>query len=362
MTTETTRHAAIEQFLSQAGWQSANRAAISGDASSRSYTRLHLNEKTAILMNTPPAEETASCPPNATPDERFALGYNAIARLAGPNLHAFISISKTLREAGLSAPEIFNADTDEGLAIIEDLGDNLFVNAVTSQTDEITLYQNAIDALIQLRDMSPSPPMTADFQMLHYDETAMLAEVSLLTDWYWPHARGSRPSAAIVSEYQKIWKTLLSSLTPPRAIVLRDFHAENLLWIPSRQGVARVGIIDFQDGLIGHYGYDLVSLLEDARRDVTPALASKMLDYYCKKAKLFADFDESRLRGEFAILGAQRNAKILGIFARLINRDKKDRYQEFIPRVQSYFRNNLDHPDLRHLKSFFAMHFVELIT
>jgi len=360
VTTENERTTIIEEFLAQAGWAQATRAAISGDASTRSYTRLTLNNKNTVLMNAPPSAETSYCPPNADNNERHRLGYNAIARLAGPNLNAFVGVDYCLREAGLSAPEIFNFDACKGLALIEDLGDTLFTNAVTNGIDEKTLYTNATDVLLKLRDVAPKPPKTPDYEMLTYDTIAMLAEVCLITDWYWPHVKKDIPSGDIINEYTSIWQEILADLSIPKAIVLRDYHAENLLWMPERDGIKRVGLIDFQDGLIGHYAYDLVSALEDARRDVAPELAAAILNDYCNKAKRFDDFNETEFRSEYAILGAQRNAKILGIFARLINRDNKPQYQNLIPRVEAHMRNNLNHPNLTVLKTFFAKHFPAL--
>ncbi|HNR78333.1 MAG TPA: phosphotransferase, partial [Parvularculaceae bacterium] len=159
------------------------------------------------------------------------------------------------------------------------------------------------------------------------------------------------------TDYLAAWRPILKKLTPPSLMVLRDFHAENLLWLPDRDGFRRAGIIDFQDGLVGNPAYDLVSLLEDARRDVSPALANAMIERYAAGAAAIGDFDEGAFRRDYAILGAQRNAKILGIFARLINRDKKPRYQDFIPRVEAHFRGDLAHPDLAPVAAYFKKHF-----
>ena len=358
-TIETERMRERADFLQTAGWADATAHAIAGDASSRSYERLKRNGASAVLMNAPPAAESAACTPDATPSERKALGYNALARLAGPNLNAFIAIANALRGAGLSAPEIYHADPTAGFALIEDLGDALFVRAV-EHSDEQQLYRTAVDALLSLRRAAPPPPATVEYAMLDYDRVAMDAEIGLLTEWYWPHRTGD-PLAALDREtFDDAWRAPLDALSAPHAIVLRDFHAENLLWSPERSGVARVGVIDFQDGLFGHAAYDLVSLLQDARRDVAPALAREMLDYYCAEATTIPDFDEDRFRGEFAILGAQRNAKILGVFARLIDRDGKPRYRQFMPRVEAHFRENLRHPSLAAAREFFASRLPEL--
>ncbi|MEL7487726.1 MAG: phosphotransferase, partial [Pseudomonadota bacterium] len=284
----------------------------------------------------------------------------ACARLAGPNLNAFVAIARTLREAGLSAPEIFAADPATGFALIEDLGDNLFVRAVDAGADEAALYRAAIDALIVLRNADIAPPHGANYRMLDYDRTAMEAEVDLLSEWYWPHKTGATIDDGKQQAYNAAWRAPLDALSAPHAIVLRDFHAENLLWEPSREGARRVGVIDFQDGLYGHAAYDLVSLLQDARRDVSRAVVDVALQRYIDKARERRDFDEDRLLSDYAILGAQRNAKILGIFARLIHRDGKPRYAQFMPRVEAHFRSNLTHPSLADVCAFFVDYMPEL--
>ncbi len=344
-------------FLARAGFAAAIATPMTGDASTRSYERLNLHGRKAILMNAPPAAEGAACPPEATPEERRRLGYNAMARLAGPNLNAFIAIADAARAAGLSAPGIIAADPATGFAIIEDLGDDLYARAVPAGAPEGELYGAAIDALIALRAASAPAPKCAGYEMLTYDATAMEAEVMLVPDWYWPHLKGAPAGDDARAEYRAAWAPVLALLPAPSTIVLRDYHAENLLWLPDREGFRRAGIIDFQDGLVGNPAYDLVSLLEDARRDVAGDLAAAMIGRYAARAASFGDFDEESFRRDYAILGAQRNAKILGVFARLINRDRKPRYAEFFPRVEAHFRRDLAHPDLAPVAAFFRRHF-----
>lgn len=351
------RAAERRDFLMRTDWADAIATPMAGDASTRSYERLNLAGRSAILMNAPPAAEGAACPPAASPEERRRLGYNAMARLAGPNLNAFLAIAETARAAGLSAPGIYAADPVAGFAVIEDLGDDLFAHAIPKGAPELDLYASAIDALLALRRKAPPAPKAAGYEMLSYDETAMEAEVMLVPDWYWPHLKGAPASEAVKAEYRAAWAGVISNLSPPSIIVLRDYHAENLLWLPQREGFKRAGIIDFQDGLIGNPAYDLVSLLEDARRDVSGDLAAAMLRRYSAGAAAIEGFDEGAFRRDYAILGAQRNAKILGIFARLINRDRKPRYAEFFPRVEGHFRRDLAHPDLAPVAKFFRTHF-----
>ena len=344
-------------FLNRAGWAAAVATPMTGDASTRSYERLVLDGRKAILMNAPAAAESAACPPEASPDERRKLGYNAMARLAGPNLNAFLAVAETARKSGLSAPEIFFADPATGFALIEDLGDDLYARAIPNGADEADLYGAAIDALLALRRAAPDAPATPGYRMLTYDPVAMEAEITLVLDWYWPHVKGSAANDDQRAEHLAAWRPVLEKLAPPSLMVLRDYHAENLLWLPARDGFRRAGIIDFQDGLFGNPAYDLVSLLEDARRDVAPELAEAMIRRYAEGAARQGAFDEAAFRRDYAILGAQRNAKILGIFARLINRDSKPRYADFFPRVEAHFRNDLKHPDLAPVATFYRTHF-----
>ncbi len=337
-------------FLAAAGWTDAVAAPLAGDASTRSYERLTreaagARPARALLMNAPPAAEGAACPPDADAAARRALGYNAAARLAGPNLNAFLAIAEMLRAAGLSAPAVYAADAAAGFALIEDLGDGLFARAIPAGADAATLYAAAVDALLALRAAAPSPPAGAAYAMLDYDRLALEAEVDLLAEWYAPYKNYSA-SDGFAADYRAAWSSVLDALSAPSSVVLRDYHAENLLWLPDRAGPQRVGVIDFQDGLYGHAAYDLVSILEDARRDVAPDLAAAMLERYCARAGGSGPFDRAAFTCDYAVLGAQRNAKILGVFARLVVRDGKPRYAEFMPRVEAHFRRNLQHPML----------------
>ena len=349
----------LESFLDSAGWSEATRTPLTGDASTRSYQRLQQKEQSAILMIAPPGAEDASCPRDATPEMRRQLGYNAMARLAGPNLHAFVEVAKALRKAGLSAPEIYAADPKEGHALIEDLGDDLYARAV-NDVDERSLYTHAIEALVAVRRADIRTIDTPEYALMAYDETAMIAETALLTAWYWPQKIGADVSGNLQAEYNSLWLSALNNLSEPHIIVLRDYHAENLLWLPDRDGPQRAGLIDFQDALFGHAAYDLVSLLEDARRDVDELLAQEMIEKYISLASADSDFDADQFKTDYAILGAQRNAKILGIFARLAKRDNKPRYLDLLPRVEAHFRRDLTHPALAPVAAFFKQHIPDL--
>ncbi|MGF1542949.1 MAG: aminoglycoside phosphotransferase family protein [Parvularculaceae bacterium] len=349
------RRRARAAFLAGAGWGDAAALPLAGDASTRAYDRLtRLGGERALLMDAPPAAEGASCPADADPATRAALGYNALARLAGPNLNAFVDLAATLRSAGLSAPEVYAHDADNGFALIEDLGDDLYARAIPAGADERTLYEVAIDALLALADASPAPPARAAYSTLDYDDVALQAEAALLQEWYAPFKTGRALDPAFANDVSAAWAEALAALAPPRTLVLRDFHAENLIWLPDRVGAKRVGVIDFQDGLVGDRAYDPVSLLEDARRDVAPELAEAMLKRYVDGAGEAGAFDEDGFRAAYALLGAQRNAKILGVFARLIVRDGKPRYADFLPRVEANFRRNMRHPALARVRAALA--------
>lgn len=344
-------------FLRRTPFAGAIARPLAGDASTRRYDRLTLDGRTALLMDAPPAAEAAACPPTASPDERRALGYNAMARLAGPNFHAFNAIADALRGAGLAAPEIFAADASAGFALLEDFGDDLYARAIEAGADAEALYAAAVDALLHLRAARPPAPQSAQYAMQTYDATALEAEIALVPDWYWAFRKGRSPDPKDRAGYFAAWGPALASISAPASIVLRDFHAENLFWLPRNAGVRRVGLIDFQDGLVGQPAYDLASLLEDARRDVDQGLAARMIARYCAGAARAGGFDEAAFRRDYAVLAAQRNAKILGIFARLVKRDGKLRYQGFLPRVESYFRADLQRPELAEVRRFIAAHF-----
>ena len=344
------RHELMSEFLSAAGWEAAERRPLAGDASTRSYIRLHLGARTAMLMDQPQSAETPPAPPHATPEERRALGYNALARLAGADCARFIAAAQYLRGCGLAAPEIYAADTAHGFLLLEDLGTDLYTDTINDGGDERQLYEAAIDGLIELH-LRPAPPFLAPEKPLFvYDETALLAEVELLTEWFLSAALRRPAEPSETARHRALWREALQSLASDRAVfVHRDFHAQNLLWRGNRRGLGRVGMIDFQDALAGSPAYDLVSLLEDARRDVPQELAEAMTTRYLAQSRL----DPERFRASAAILAAQRNTKIVGIFARLAKRDNKARYLAHLPRVWRYLERDLEHPALRPLKQWY---------
>ena len=352
--TSPAREQAMASFLQRAGWDTAKPAPLPGDASTRRYIRLHRDGRTAMLMDQPQNAETPIAASNATPDERRALGYNATARLAGADCGRFVAVANYLRNRGLAAPEIYACDEAEGFVLLEDLGHGLYVDELANGADEAALYGAAIDALVTLQ-AEPAPKTLANTKPIFaYDETALLAETDLITDWFIPAALNRPASDEEKEQHRALWRDALSRFTNPAVFVHRDYHVHNLFWLPAREGTARVGLIDFQDALAGGKAYDLISLLEDARREVTAELGEAMTARYLarRKAEGFG-VDEAQFRAEAAVLAAQRNAKIIGIFARLWKRDGKPRYLGYIPRVWRYMERDLAHPALAKLKAWY---------
>lgn len=305
----------IDRFLAAAGWSDAARRALAGDASARAYVRLARGTARAILMDVP--VET------------------------GLKVAPFLAVTAWLRGLGLSAPEIYAEDAEAGLVLLEDLGDDLYIRLAEDSEREALLYGAAIDLIVDLQAAGP-PPGGPGWTPPPYDRAVLLREMRLATEWYLGGA-GAAPSVDLVAEFDALVEPIIAIAEAGRRVpTLRDYHSENLLWLPGRAGPARVGLLDYQDLLVGHAAYDVVSLLEDARRDVSPALRAAMIDRYLARSGADrADF----LRAAHA-LGAQRNLKILGLFVRLARRDAKPSYMRHLPRVWAHLTEDLAHPDL----------------
>jgi aminoglycoside/choline kinase family phosphotransferase len=344
----------MRAFLAREGWEKAIVTPLPGDASTRRYARLKDGMRQALLMDQPQGAEAPTAPEGASAAERRALGYNAVARLAGADIGRFAAVARHLKQSGLSAPEIYAADNKTGFMILEDLGDGLFADVVAAGGDERALYLNAMEVLAKLHAQD-APRILEDKPLFLYDETALLAETELLTEWYFPFALGRTATPEEIAEHRALWKAALSPvLSGPRAFVHRDYHAQNLLWLPARAGAARTGLIDFQDAVAGARSYDLVSLLEDARRDVDPAVAAAATQHYFDAMQAQgAKLDRDAFSAEMAAMAAQRNAKIVGIFARLFRRDGKPRYLALLPRVWGHLTRDLSHPSLASLRTWY---------
>ncbi|MBT5432905.1 MAG: phosphotransferase [Alphaproteobacteria bacterium] len=304
------RDTLIATFLAKCGWQDAERWTLAGDASFRRYDRLEGPRGRAVLMDAPPPEE---------------------------DIRPFVRVAQHLTSAGLAAPEIFGQDPEAGLLLLEDLGDDIYTRTLARGGDEEGLYVAAIEALAALhRGGIPGdlPP---------YDDDLLLFELSLLTDWFMPLA-GLALSDGGRRDFVALWRDLLPlAHLVPDGVVLRDYHADNLLWLPQRESHRRVGQLDFQDAVIGPVTYDIVSLLEDARRDVAPATVEAATARYLQA---FPDIAPADFATSYAVMGAQRNLKIAGIFSRLLTRDGKPGYQDYMARVWGHIAHDLEHPAL----------------
>jgi aminoglycoside/choline kinase family phosphotransferase len=349
------RSDAIAEFLKRAGWGAATLTPLTGDASTRRYLRAAMDGRIAMLMDQPPGAETPPCPPDASEEERRALGYNAIARLAGADCGRFIAVDEYLRARGLSAPEIFAAEPEHGFILMEDLGDSVYGPMIEQGADEAALYKGAVEALARLHLERAPAALTAQKPLYAYDEVALLAEIDLLPQWFFPVGLGRAAAEDEAAEHRALWRAALApALAREHVIVLRDYHSPNLLWLPERPAPQHVGIIDFQDAVSGTRSYDLISLTEDARRDVAPELAEALTRHYLSEmAGLGLVLDEEAHRAEMAVIAAQRNAKIVGIFARLYKRDHKPRYLSHLPRVWGYLNRDLAHPALAPLRAWY---------
>ena len=333
---------------------------MAGDASTRLYERLHLaSGKTLILMDQPPAAESEPAPPDATPDERAAKGYNALARLAAGRVDAFVAIAGYLKGRGFSAPEIVAFDVEKGLAVLEDLGDNLYATLIAKGADPSALYEAAVDLQVALHSEPPPAVLEtkgARWALSAYDDLALKTYTELFLEW-WPKYADLPTFPEEARAGFEAACAPIRRIAEQNAVVFahRDFHAENLIWLPERRGLARVGLLDFQDAVKAHPAWDLLHLLQDARRDVSPELEAAMLDrYLTARANLGVELDPETFRSDYRALAALNAARILGpIFARQVVHFERPKYIAFMPRTWRYLERDLQHPDLAELKAWF---------
>lgn len=345
------RNAAINAFLGQTRWAKAERRFLEGDASFRRYETLHLGPEAAILMDMPARPDG--------PPVKHGKPYSAIAHLA-EDIRAVIAVNGLLGERGYSAPRAESYDLAQGFAVMEDLGRNVYGGMMREGRDMAEPMSAAVAVLADMagRDWPHEVPLDGQtYRVPSYDIEAQLIEVDLLPSWFWPHLNGAPIPAAALAEFEALWMELLPLTQAGRRVwTLRDYHSPNLLWLPERKGLQRVGLIDTQDALMGHPAYDLASMLQDARVDIDFGVADALHEEYCELRKDDPTFDRAEFDVAFAILGAQRATKILGIFARLSKRDGKHGYLRHIPRVSRYLERNLAHPRLAPLKRWFDTH------
>jgi N-acetylmuramate 1-kinase len=317
------REQIIRDFLNKSGMESAEPELLAGDASFRKYYRIKNNNKFLVLMDAPPPYEKIS---------------------------PFILVGNYLKKIGLSSPDIIKYDEEGGLILLEDLGDDLFSRVLNDDSkNEEKLYITATDALIHLHNSEKMPDIP------DYDNKLLMQEFSLFSEWYMPLFCSDAKLDELKAEYKSICTELLPLCHLSNYVcVLRDYHADNLIWLPEREGITKVGMLDFQDAVLGPASYDLVSLLQDARRDVSEELEFQVIEYFIEQQNLNKD----EFLTNYCILGAQRNLKIIGIFTRLCKRDNKPNYLKFIPRVWKYLENDLRAvPELSRLKEFLDKNF-----
>jgi hypothetical protein len=307
--------AAAPEFLARHGWDGAEIRPLAGDASFRRYFRVHKDGETAVLMDAPPEHEDI-----------------------GP----FLSVAGHLLDRGFAPPRPLGIDRERGLLLLEDFGDQRVAPLLARDpTHERPIYEAAVDILARIAGQ----PAPADLPP--YGDEAMAREVLLFTDWYAPALGMEADGEAYLPAWRSAWADVLRAAEENPVMVLRDYHADNLMVLPGR---ADLGLLDFQDALAGHAAYDLVSLLQDARRDVSPELEEEMVQRYVREAKVA---DAELFRAHYEVLGAQRNTKILGIFTRLWKRDGKAHYLPLQPRVWGYLERNLAHPALGPVRAWF---------
>ncbi len=345
-------------FLTAAGLGEAARAPLPGDASTRRYERLTTPAgATLMLMDQAPAAESRPCEPAWTPEQRRAAGWNAVARLSAGRIEAFAAVAEHFRLAGLSTPEIVAVDAANGLAVIEDLGDDLFARVIEDGEPQAPLYLAAVDAVARLHMAAPLPDImqgpAGGWPLLTYDAVALQGGADLFIEWMPRLHPGLDFGPAAVDEWRAAWAPVVA-MGEQKAwtIAHRDYHAENLIWMPDRTHHRRVGLIDFQDAVLAHPVWDLHSLLQDARRDVPRELEAVAFSHYCEVMMV----DRESYWRDYVALAALNEARILGIFARLVARDGKPRYRQFMSRVWDHLMRNLREPGMEEVAAWFMRH------
>ncbi|WP_448585270.1 aminoglycoside phosphotransferase family protein [Thermaurantiacus sp.] len=305
-------------FLASHGWGGATIEPLAGDASFRRYFRVRDRGRTAVLMDAPPDRE----------DSR-----------------PFLFVAEALLARGFAAPRLIAGDLGQGLLLLEDFGDRrMGPELAAGRVDEEAIYEAAVDLLVALHRVPPPPELPI------YDRGELLREVLLFLDWYAPAAGLAVDRESFVAAWDATWGQVLAETARAPVLTLRDYHADNIMLRDGHSGLQALGLLDFQDALAGHRAYDLVSLLQDARRDVSPRLEARMRARFIARAGIAG---EAAFRAAYEVLGAQRNVKILGIFVRLRDRDGRRGYVEMLPRVWGYLARNLAHPALAPVSRWF---------
>ena len=319
------REAIIISFLQQHGWDKAKRGPLAGDASFRKYDRLEDQRGRVVLMDAPPPQE---------------------------DVRPFVRIARHLFKQGFSVPKVLAEDAAAGLLLLEDLGDSTYTQLLAQSHDERALYTLATDTLIALHRLPENQAVPSGVKP--YDTSRLLDEVGRLQEWYMPLLHAPALSSQTIDGYNSIWQALLPlAWKAPTSLVLFDYHVDNLLLLPERSGIKACGLLDFQDAVAGPVTYDLMSLLEDARRDVNPALIAEMKQRYLSA---FPSVTPEDFELSWAVMAAQRHVRVIGTFARLKLRDGKPHYLQHMPRLWRYMDQCLAHPALSDLKNWFDAH------
>jgi aminoglycoside/choline kinase family phosphotransferase len=311
-------------FLAAAGWEGADISLLAGDASFRKYYRVRRGGEIAVLMDAPPPQE---------------------------DVRPFTAIARHLEGMGLSAPRILHEDAEQGFLLIEDLGDDTYTRLLADgRTDETVLYLLATDVLIDIHRRADAIPAG----LAPYDANLLWREASLFTDWYLPAVTSQETDAGLRDSFEAAWRQVFPAvLASPQTLVLRDYHVDNLLLLEGREGVARCGLLDFQDAVAGSVAYDFISLVEDARRDVPDAVSDACRMHYLDA---FPALDRDGFDAACRILAAQRHTKVIGIFTRLCMRDGKPDYLRHMPRLWRLLEAALAHPSLDPVARWFDTH------
>ncbi|MBS9721674.1 tRNA (adenosine(37)-N6)-threonylcarbamoyltransferase complex ATPase subunit type 1 TsaE [Tianweitania sp. BSSL-BM11] len=339
------RTLAIRAFLQDAGQGEAQRSFMFGDASTRAYeTITQPHQPTRILMDAPKRPDG--------PVIRDGKPYSQIAHLA-ESVTPFVAVGQALYERGMAAPAILAQDLDEGLLLIEHLGSGNFLHVGEPVAERYHLAAQVL-AAFHAQSFPDTLPVGGDtYRVPSYDREALHIETELLIDWYLPSVTGKPASDAMRADYHAAWSAVFDQLdTGEKHLVIRDYHSPNLIWRPEQDGLNRIGVIDFQDALIGPSAYDVASLAMDARVDIAPALEASTKAAYVAARQAQGAFDVEGFERAYAVMAAQRNAKILGIFVRLNERDGKPVYLKHLPRIRSYFARALGHPALQPVRRF----------
>ena len=343
-----THLSSIARLLKSYGWDHSNRTIIAGDASGRHFERLTHDGHNAILMSSPlPSQGTASSAQQQ---------YRKAAKLSD-SIGSFVAVANGLRSAGFSAPEIFVTDIEAGLALVEDFGTE---GIADSEGPIPERYKEATELLAQLHtlDLPRELPIlgTNQYQLPTYNIDALLVEVELFLDWYIPANQQKKITQLEREKFLTIWRRILEPcVVGKNSWTLRDYHSPNLFWLAGREGIKRIGLIDIQDALWGNPAYDLCSLLQDARVLVSEQLELELFEFYIQFRKnRELRFDMTKFVASYAIYGAQRATKVLGVFVRLAERDGKSSYMRYLPQVRTYLRRNLRHSALSDYQTWLA--------